>query len=156
LEIEYFSVVPYLFGPRAVKYRLRPTVEKPSEIPASPSDDFLREAMRQRLAAGEARFDFMVQFQTDPYKMPVEDPSIVWDEQLSPFRKVATVRIPPQRFDSAAQMEFCENLSLNPWHSLPEHRPLGGLNRARKVVYQALTQLRHELNHEPVQEPTAK
>jgi hypothetical protein len=155
LEIEYFSVVPFLFGDKAVKYRLRPIVEKPSEIPASPSADFLREAMRQRLAAGEARFDFMVQFQTDPYKMPVEDPSIVWDEQISPFRKVATVRIPPQRFDSAAQMQFCENLSLNPWHGLPEHRPLGGLNRARKVVYQALSKLRHELNHRPLQEPTA-
>jgi hypothetical protein len=155
LEIEYFSVVPFLLGERAVKYRLRPVLEKPSAIPESPSADFLREAMRQRLAAGEARFDFMLQVQTDPYKMPVEDPSVVWDEDLSPFQKVATIRIPAQSFDSAAQMEFCENLSLNPWHSLPEHRPLGALNRARKVVYQALSELRHELNHAPRQEPTA-
>jgi hypothetical protein len=155
LDIEYFSVVPFLFGDRAVKYRLRPVLGKPSEIPPSPSADFLREAMRQQLAAGEARFDFMVQVQTDPYKMPVEDPSVVWDETLSPYRKVASIRIPAQRFDSAAQMDFCENLSLNPWHSLPEHRPLGALNRARRVVYEALSELRHQLNHVPRQEPKA-
>jgi hypothetical protein len=154
LDIEYSSVVPFLFGDRAVKYKLRPVVDKPDKAPKCPSADFLRDAMQQRLAGAEARFDLMLQVQTDPYKMPVEDPSVVWDEGLSPFRKVATVRIPEQRFDSAAQMEFCENLSFNPWHSLPEHRPLGGLNRARKVVYLALAKLRHELNQAPVKEPS--
>ena len=43
-------------------------------------------------------------------------------------------------------MQHCENLSFNPWHSLPAHRPLGGINRARKVVYPALSKLRHERN----------
>lgn len=154
LDIPYFGVVPYLFGERAIKYKLRPLVDKPAAIPRCPAPDFLREAMQQRLAGGEARFDFMVQFQTDPYKMPVEDPSIIWDEDISPYRKVATVRIPAQCFDTPEQMNFCENLSFTPWHSLPEHRPLGGLNRARKVVYQALSKLRHELNHAPRREPT--
>jgi hypothetical protein len=111
--------------------------------------------MQQRLDGGEARFDFMVQAQTDPYKMPLEDPSVVWDEELSPFRRVASLRIPEQSFDSAAQMTFCENLSFTPWHSLLEHRPLGGLNRARKVVYQALSKLRHQRNDAPRQEPKA-
>jgi hypothetical protein len=154
LDIEYSSVVPFLFGDRAVRYKLHPVVDRPDIVPKRPSADFLRAAMQQRLAAGEARFDLMLQVQTDPYKMPVEDPSVVWDEGLSPYRKVATIQIPPQSFDSAAQMEFCENLSFNPWHSLREHRPLGGLNRARKVVYLALAKLRHELNQVPVKEPT--
>jgi len=154
LDIEYFGVVPYLFGERAIKYKLRPVMEKPSEVPRCPGPDFLREAMRERLTAGESRFDFMIQFQTDAYKMPVEDPSIVWDESVSPFRKVATVRIPAQSFDSPEQMDFCEGLSFTPWHSVPQHRPLGGLNRARKVVYQALSKLRHELNQAPRREPT--
>ena len=155
LDIEYFSVVPFLFGDRAVKFRARPVVDVPGKIPRRPAADFLREAMQQRLAGGEARFDFMVQVQTDPYQMPVEDPSIVWDERASPYRKVATIRIPSQRFDSPEQMAFCENLSFTPWHSLPEHRPLGGLNRARKVVYEALSKLRHQLNDVERQEPGA-
>ena len=155
LDVEYFSVVPYLFGEgAAVKYKLHPMVDKPSKVPGCPSADYLREAMQQRLASEEVRFAFMVQLQTDAGKMPVEDPSIIWDENLSPFRKVATVRIPVQHFDTPEQMNFCENLSFTPWHSIPEHRPLGGLNRARKVVYEALSKLRHELNEAPRREPS--
>jgi len=155
LDIEYFSVVPYLFGEGvAVKYKLRPMLDRPSQAPFFPPPDYLRAAMQERLTSGEARFDLLVQLQTDPYKMPVEDPSIVWDESVSPFLKVATVRIPAQRFDSPEQMDFCENLSFTPWHSLPQHRPLGGLNRARRVVYEELSKLRHELNHVPRREPS--
>jgi hypothetical protein len=136
-------VVPFLLGDRAVKYKARPVLGRRSEIPRRPSADLLREAMRERLASGTACFDFLVQVQTDPYTMPIEDPSIVW---RSPFRKVATIEIPAQRFETAEQMQQCENLSFNPWHSLPEHRPLGGINRARKVVYPALSKLRCDRN----------
>lgn len=155
LDVAYFSVVPYLFGAGpAVKYKLHPMVDQPSKAPFFPPADFLRNAMQQRLSTEGAQFAFLVQLQKDPYKMPVEDPSIIWDESLSPYRKVATVRIPAQRFDSPEQMDFCENLSFTPWHCLPEHRPLGGLNRARKVIYETLSKLRHELNQVPRREPT--
>lgn len=143
LEIEYFTVVPFLLGTRAVKYKARPVLDRRSRIPRRRSADFLRDAVRERLVSGEARFDFLVQVQTDPYTMPIEDPSVVWP---SPFRKVATIEIPAQRFDTPEQMQQCEDMSFNPWHSLPEHRPLGALNRARKVVYPALSKLRHERN----------
>jgi hypothetical protein len=36
----------------------------------------------------------MIQFQTDPKRMPLEDPGRAWDEALSPFQKVATIKIP--------------------------------------------------------------
>jgi hypothetical protein len=153
LEIDYFTVVPFLLGERAVKYRARPVVERRSRTPLRAPPDFLREAMQRRLAADEARFDFLVQVQTDADAMPVEDPSVVWDESASPYRKVATIRIPAQTFDSAEQLAFCEQLSFTPWHSLPEHRPLGGINRARRVVYEALSRLRHERNEVPRREP---
>ncbi len=41
-------------------------------------------------------------------------------------------------------MAFVENLSWNPWNALPEHRPLGGINRARKLVYDDSSALRHK------------
>jgi len=154
LEIRYWSVSPYLFGSRAVKYSARPAVTGITAIPPQPSPDYLREAMRQTLARGEARFDFMVQFQTDPARMPIEDPGVAWSETLSPFRTVATISIPTQEFDSPEQMAFAENLSFTPWHCLPEHRPLGGINRARKVVYRAISEFRHQQNGVPRQEPT--
>ena len=82
--------------------------------------------MSAHLQEREARFDFLVQLQTDPVAMPVEDPTVVWDETASPYQKAATIRIPSQSFESMEQMQFCENLSFTPWHALCEHRPLGG------------------------------
>jgi hypothetical protein len=96
----------------------------------------------------------MVQRQGDPERMPVEDPTIRWSERASPFLTVATIRIPPQEFTSEAQQAFAENLSFTPWHSLPEHQPLGGINRVRRDVYEAISRLRHEANGVPRREPT--
>ena len=39
---------------------------------------------------------------------------------------------------------------------LPEHAPLGGINRARRAIYEAVSRKRHELNKRPEHEPTAK
>ena len=92
--------------------------------------------------------------QADPVSMPVEDLTERWDERRSPWRRVAAVRIPPQSFDAPAQMAFVESMSCTPWHALPEHRPLGGINRVRREVYQALSRRRHELNGVARAEPS--
>ena len=153
LQIRYCSVVPYLFGSHAVKYVATPRLAEPDELPSSPSADFLRERLVEQLAQGDAVFDFAVQFQRDEACMPLDDPFRVWSLELSPPRKVATLRILPQSFDTEAVRTYGENLSFTPWHCLPEHRPLGALNRARKVVYDTLSAFRHEVNHVPRQEP---
>lgn len=153
LQIEYFSTTPYLFGSTAVKYCVRPHIAQADPIPSNPSPDYLRDAMRAQLSKGEALFDFMVQLQTDAQSMPIEDPSVEWDERVSPFRKVATIRINQQEFDTEVRRNYGENLSFTPWHSLPEHRPLGGVNRARKVVYDFISRFRHEKNKAKREEP---
>lgn len=153
LEIQYWSTTPYLLGNRAIQFSAKPWVSNISGRQSSNSQNYLREAMVEHLKNKEAGFDFLVQFQTDADKMPIEDPTIRWN---SPYQKVASIKILPQTFDSKEQMDFCENLSYTPWHSLPEHRPLGGINRARKQVYQSISQLRHQLNKVPRQEPTGE
>ncbi len=149
LEIRYWSTTPYLFGDRAVKYSARPQNATATAIPSNPAADYLKDALRQTLAKGEVRFDFLIQFQTDPVWMPIEDPRILWPEEMSPFQKVATIRILQQEFDSPEQMDFGENISYTPWHSLPDHRPLGGINRARKLVYRIISEFRHHRNQTP-------
>ena len=42
----------------------------------------------------------------------------------SPYRPVARIRIPSQKLGSPEQAAVCERLSFNPWHALPDHRPL--------------------------------
>lgn len=153
LDIRYWSTTPYLFGTRAVKYSIRPTSSNLNQMPDKPSPDYLREVMQRQLSRTGASFDFMVQFQADEKQMPIEDASILWDEATVPFYKVATIIIKPQQFDSATQMDFGDNLSFTPWHSLPEHRPLGSINRARKEIYRALSKFRHELNGISRKEP---
>jgi hypothetical protein len=45
-------------------------------------------------------------------------------------------------------------LRYNPWHSLPEHRPLGSSNRARRTMYLELAKLRQRMNRVEHFEPT--
>lgn len=154
LNTQYWSMVPLLMGDRPAKVSLRPTISRATVLPAQPGPDYLREAMSSQLATEELCFDFLVQLQTDSRSMPVEDPRIRWAETQSPYRKVATLRIPVQRFDSPAQMAFAEQLSYTPWHSLSEHRPLGGVNRCRYNVYREISRFRHTANGVPRCEPT--
>ncbi|MBU2037636.1 MAG: catalase, partial [Gammaproteobacteria bacterium] len=55
---------------------------------------------------------------------------------------------------SEAQKQFCENISFNPWHSLEEHRPIGGINRARRVVMKDISDFRLQANGVERFEPT--
>jgi hypothetical protein len=34
-------------------------------------------------------------------------------------------------------------MSFNPWNALPDHRPLGDFNRARRTIYAAMAAFRH-------------
>jgi len=157
-EAPYFSCVPYLLGEgQAMQYSVWPKTKKRTPIPRlpfRPPDDYLRQAMVGALDAGDVELDFRIQRQTDPHLMPIENASVLWPERLSPRVSVATLRIPRQKFDSPAQMEFAKRLSYNPWHSIAEHRPLGNQSRARRRMYLALSTLRHEMNAIPHYEPT--
>jgi hypothetical protein len=153
LTTRFWSSVPFMHGSAAVKYSAMPLASSGERRGTSPN--YLREAMVAHLQHREAVFDFGVQFQTDAARMPVEDPSVSWDERVSPFVRVARIRIPPQVFDTPAQNVYAENLSFTPWHALPEHRPIGGINRTRKSVYEAAQKLRHETNGTPRHEPSS-
>jgi hypothetical protein len=153
LEVPWYSSTPYLYGDRAIKYSLRPWLEPKTPIPQNPANNYLREGLARQLKEAEARFDFRIQFQLDPYKQPIENALVPWREQDSPWHKIATVVIPKQETDSPEQLMFCENLSLNPWRCFPEHRPLGGVNRVRRKIYYEGSKFRHQKNAVPVVEP---
>lgn len=152
LTIPYWSTQPYQFGTteRAVKYHLRPSLDNETVVENTKDYNYLRYNMAQTLYDHDVKFDFYVQFQTDPVAMPIEDPTVPWTSQ---YIKLATLTIYAQVFDSNAQMGFGDNLSFNPWHSLPEHRPLGSFNRVRKRVYETMSQFRHDKNKLPLSEP---
>ena len=86
--------------------------------------------------------------------MPIENAAVLWPTNLSPRIPAAVLRIPRQRFDSPEQLDFARVLTYSPWHSIPEHRPLGNVSRARKRVYLELAQLRTRMNNVQPYEPT--
>ena len=159
LAQRYWSCTPYLLGEgQAVMYSFIPKTKNVyKKIPGLPFGkvpfNYLRENMVKTLNEQEVEFDLMIQLQTDPHLMPIEDSSVWWPERLSPFIPVATVKIPKQQFDTLAMVEFNKRLKMNPWHCLPEHRPLGNLNRARFRLYYELSKFRQEMNQVTHLEP---
>lgn len=140
LEIPYWSTTPYLFGAgRAVKYIARPASTHTTPLPSPVTGNYLSERLAAHLASQDAVFDFLVQFQTDARRMPIEDASVEWRERDAPYRRVAQIRIPRQTPIAA---DACEQMAFNPWHALTEHRPLGGFNRARREIYRAMAEFR--------------
>ena len=123
-------------------------------LPFRPPDDYLRDSMVATLAKEDVELDIRLQLQTDAHLMPLENNAVLWPEKLSPRISVATLRIPRQKFDSPAQLDFAKRLSYNPWHCIAEHRPLGNQNRARRRMYLKLATLRQTMNATPHYEPT--
>lgn len=154
---DWGSVVPYLLGEgQAVKYRVAPQIPSTAALPDKKTarPDYLRERLAADLARQDYVVDFYIQVQIDANKMPIEDASVTWDPKASPFIKVAEIKLLKQTFDTPEQQLYGDQLCFSPWHALPEHRPLGSINRARKVIYETMSKFRHERNGEVSEEPT--
>jgi hypothetical protein len=158
LESEYFSCVPYLLGEgQAMQYSFRTRLKTRTRVPRlplRPPDNYLRDAMVATLAKQDVEFDILLQVQTDPFKMPIENNAVLWPTKLSPRIPAAVLRIPRQTFDSPEQLAFARVLTYNPWHCIPEHRPLGNQSRARKRMYFELSRVRQQMNGVEHYEPT--
>lgn len=148
LWTQYFSNTAYKLGPNNIKFMMQ-NCQRTKNIAAAKTDDanFLKHTLSSELAKGDACMQLLVQVQDVNKKMPIEDATVLWKESDSPFLPVATMTILKQQFDTPAQQQFCENLSFSPWNALEAHRPIGALNRARKWVYEASANYRHQLNH---------
>jgi catalase len=136
---QYWSRAPFAFGPVAVKYMLNP--DAPAGRGSAPD---LRAELISRLRVGDVAFDFQVQRYIDDAKTPIEDAAVEWREEDAPPITVARLVIPRQEIDPDSEAEI-EQAAFNPWNSASdEYRPLGSMNRARKLVYEASAKLRTE------------
>jgi catalase len=146
-DIRYWSTTPYRFANDGnVKYSVTPCSTVHSELPDTLTQDYLQDNMEKHLAQAPVCFDFMVQFQTNENDMPIEDASVIWDEDESPFRKVARITIQNQDFRSAESLAACEKTHFDPWQSLLEHAPVGRMNQVREKVYSVISRFRLDEN----------
>ena len=168
MQTQYFSMVAYRLGKEndperiAIKYSAkpftRPTLDSPrsysdieqscvvveSKEPHKDDKNYLRTSLQQTLNNEDACMEFLIQ--QGSKGMSVENSQIEWkNEGHSAFKPVALIKIPKQRIDEKESL--CEDGSFDPWHAREEHRPLGVVNRLRKVIYPIVSEYRHQLNH---------
>ena len=150
LEIPYFTPVPFKLGDnQEVKYIIKPCTEIiPYEIPANPSENFLKENMQYYLNQNDACFEFFIQLRKD--NMSLDKARIEWKKEDSPYIKVAELIIPKQNFNNPETETLCEDETFYPYNTLLENKPVGNMNRARFVVYQKLSALRMKYNNKEI------
>jgi hypothetical protein len=144
----YFSQTPYRYGDYVAKFALRPvshdlTALTDAAVNLHGDDDGLRAAMVAFFTMHSGEWELAVQLCTDLEAMPVEDASVAWPMDKSPYVPVARIRAQPQQaWSQELSKEIDDGLAFSPWHCLAAHQPLGGINRARKPVYAFSSNLR--------------
>jgi hypothetical protein len=133
-----YSTLPMANGPYAVRVRLVPAPANGKPAAGARRDwaaDFA-----QRLRAGPLHWDLQLQYFADEDVTPIENPTVDWP---TPYTTVARLMLPQQDLDgedAQALAQRVEQTVIDPWQALADHRPLGEIQRARKVVYLASQQ----------------
>lgn len=153
LSDAYFSQAPMRYGDYVVKLAAFPSSDmlaqlKGVAVDVEADEDGFRHAVIDHIGKHGATFELRVQLWADAEKQPIEDASIDWPTQISPYQTVATITIPPQdAYSPARQRYFDEMMTFRPAYSLLAHQPLGSVMRARLRVYAALSEFRHRENN---------
>ena len=153
LQVQYFGAAPFLFGEdRAMKVSAAPcnAVEQPDfpdrsnpDDPSKkdPSKNYLGEALTQSMKGPEnicLEFKIQTRRREELRVDQIENATTLWPEELTSYENVARITIPvPQAPDAPEAIEHCEKLAFTPFHSLAAHRPIGGINRLRREVYES-------------------
>lgn len=162
VPVEYPAVIKYGFTPvssqpphQQLPLESRPESELQRAKASGSEDNYYREDIIQALAKPDAEYcwDFQIQFQTSP-EMSIDDTTIVWNEEESPFFTVGRLTVKHQKVDSPQESDFGENLSFSPGNGLAVHRPVGAINRLRSIVYPIVADYRHKRRGVKYQEPT--
>lgn len=128
-----YSSVPMACGPYAVRVRLMPSPTNGAPVIGADADwgaDF-----SARMAKQELSWELQLQPFVNETLTPIEDASVNWS---SPYVTVARLTVHKQDAASSqgkALTEEVESSVFDPWQALLAHRPLGDVQRARKVIY---------------------
>ncbi|MDO6412794.1 catalase family protein [Sphingomonas sp. BIUV-7] len=152
----YYSQTAFRYGDHIAKFSLKPISPALTELTGdkvnvSGRPDALREDVREVIASQGGTWQLCVQLCTDLEAMPVENPTVVWDETVSPFVPVATLEVAPQvSWEHGVSDRQEDALSFSPWHGIAAHQPLGSVNRARHETYEFSANHRSTFNGCPM------
>jgi hypothetical protein len=155
----FYTAVPVLYGQYFGKLSVAPVSPGLTALTDAPVDlddkpDGLRQAVSEYFASNGGEWEVRVQLATDIEKMPIEDASVQWPEDDSPYVTVAHIRVEPQTsWNAPREQGIDDGMSFSPWHGVAAHRPLGGVMRSRRMSYEMSSQYRGERNGCPMHEP---
>lgn len=155
----YFTQVPFRFGAFIAKFSIAPVTPaladlKDDKVNPDGRPDALREDIREVIAEQGGEWELRVQLCTDLDAMPIEDASVIWDEEVSPFRAVARITVAPQlSWEHGTSDRREAELAFSPWQGLAAFQPLGGVNRVRKPVYEKSAAFRGVTSGCPIHQP---
>lgn len=159
----YFSMAAIRYGDYVAKISIAPKSENvallhgkemDSDLIKTEPETFLTTIVTNFFKDQTAEYELSAQLCTDLEKMPVEDGSVQWPEEISPYQPIAKLTIRPQDSFSPGRRVYGDDvLSFNPFHCLPDHRPLGNIMRVRRLAYETSSKYRHHMNAQPRIEP---
>ena len=153
----FFSMAAVRHGDYVAKVRIAPVPENATRVIHRELDirgrpEVFYPTLVDELQASDFDFDLQIQLCTDLKLMPVNDATVEWPENLSPFVTVARIHIPRQDISRTEDFEKTDALAFNQWRVTDEHRPLGEIMQVRRI-YTASAKLRRAINHQPQTEP---
>ena len=155
----YYSQAPILYGAYMAKVALVPVSPELAGLAGAPVDldgkpNGLRDAVVAFFASHAATWEVRIQPCRDIDSMPLEDASVAWPEEDSPYLPVARITAPPQAgWSEALSRAVDDGMAFSPWHGVLAHRPLGSIMRVRKAAYAMSARFRFERTGNVVREP---
>jgi len=147
-----YSQSAYRHGPYVAKYGVFPLSSAQKALVDTNFTDtdpinIISQTLRQFHLTHKATYSFCAQLLQDLTEQPVDDIGVEWDPKKYPFEQIATLEFEPQ--DSwlpEFRTWWDDRITVNSWHGLVEHTPLGSTNRMRRVVYAESRKLRLRVN----------
>ncbi|KAK1062448.1 hypothetical protein LTR74_010287 [Friedmanniomyces endolithicus] len=147
-----YSQSAYRHGDYVAKYGVFPIGAEQKKIEnedVKESDpmNILSQHTRAFHMKNKVTYSFCAQLLQDLKEQPVDDLGVEWDAKKYPFEQVATIEFEPQ--DSwlpEFRVWWDDRITVNSWHGLKTHQPLGSTNRMRRVVYAESRKLRLRVN----------
>lgn len=155
----FHSMAALRFGDHVAKISAAPLSQAVRDLTGTVYDpdgapSVVRDQVVEFFGAQGAEYELRAQLCTDLTRMPVEDASVTWPEDVSPHQAIAKISFGAQDAYSPARRVYGDDvLSFNPWHCIPEHRPLGSIMRVRIQAYEASASFRHAMNVQARIEP---
>ncbi|WP_396276965.1 catalase family protein [Glutamicibacter creatinolyticus] len=147
----YYTQAAIRYGEHVAKLSIAPKSENVRSLTGRRMkvEDFsgIRDVLVDYFRSEGAEYELRAQLSTDVDAMPVEDAAVLWKEEDSLHRPVATLRIEPQDAYTPERRIYGDDvLTFNPWNGVQAHQPLGSIMRIRKHAYERSTAYRHDYN----------